>query len=64
MSYIIPQIYICHKCGGEHPYSPSNSFPAPVLGSKDGFGKPICPFCYAKFLEDNLPIMLRKAQDK
>ena len=64
MTYILPQTYVCPKCNGEQKYSPHNSFPAPVLGGKDGIDKPICPFCYAKFLEDTFTVMIRKAQEK
>jgi len=52
VSYYIPRTYVCPKCTQEAEYSPSESFYAPVIK-----GSPICPFCYAKFLMDNVPIM-------
>lgn len=62
MSYVIPQPYTCPKCNSEHMYSPHNSFPAPVLRGEDGIDKPICPNCYAKFLQDTFPTLVRKPQ--
>ena len=58
MSYYIPRTYVCPKCTQEAEYSPSESFYAPVIK-----GSPICPFCYAKFLMDNVPIMSIKEKN-
>jgi len=57
MVYILPQSYICPKCGTRINYSPHDDV---INFIADEDGNPFCPVCYKDFLTKNVPRMERE----
>jgi hypothetical protein len=50
--FIRPKPYTCPKCGLEGKWSPHRGMSCVV--TKNG---PLCPWCYERFLEANVPVL-------
>ena len=60
--YIVPQKYVCKKCGYECSWTPDSGHAAPLVYEDSGEISPVCPMCWKEWVEKNIGIMERKRE--